>query len=73
MVISAKTIALRRHAVAWLDKTLHYKPESRGFDSLRVNGICRSGRIMAQGSTQPLAEMCTKDNFWAVKVAGVLG
>ena len=29
-----KTIVLRTHAVAQLDETLPYKPESRGFDSL---------------------------------------
>ena len=38
-----------------------------------VEASILSGRIMAQGSTQPLAEMSTRDFPWEVKAAGGWG
>jgi len=50
-------------------ETLRYKPEGRGFDS----GIFRwhnpPGRILALGSTQPVAEMSTRNISLWVKAA----
>ena len=57
-----------------LVEALLYKPESRGFDSQWVVGICHllspTGRAMAVGSTQPLTDISTRSVFWGVKVAG---
>jgi len=56
-----------RHAVTQLVEALSYKPEG---------GVVRifhwhnpSGRTMALVSTQPLAEMRTRNFFWGVKAA----
>ena len=42
------------HAVAQSVEALRYKPEGRGFEIF-------IGRTMALGSTQPLAEMSTRN------------
>jgi hypothetical protein len=41
------------HAVSWLVEALCYKREGPGYDP--------SSRTMAQGSTQPLTEMSTRN------------
>jgi len=38
--------------------------------SRKVKGSIPSGRTVAQGSTQPLTEMSTRDISWRVKAAG---
>jgi hypothetical protein len=56
------------YAVAQLVEALSYKPEGRGFYSRWSQGIFQwlnpSGRIVALGSTQPLAEMSTRNPSW---------
>ena len=62
------------YTVAQLVEALRYKQEGRGFDSRCVIAIFHwhnpSGRTMAQGLTQPLTEMSTRNISWGVKVAG---
>jgi hypothetical protein len=49
-------------------EAMHSKPEGRGFDpdgAIEIFHWYKSfGRIMALGSTQPLAEMSTRNIYW---------
>jgi hypothetical protein len=65
----------RRYAVARLVEALLYNPEGRGLDFHWAFEICRrlhpSSRTMALGSTQPLAQMTTRDLPCEVKAVSV--
>jgi hypothetical protein len=52
------------HVVAQLVEALRYMPEGRGLDSRRCHRHNPSCRTMAQGSTQPLTEMTTRNISW---------
>ena len=58
--------------MALLVEALHHKLESHRFDFGIFYWLNPSSCTMAQGSTQPLTEMNTRNISWGVKAAGVL-
>ena len=63
----------RVHALVQLVEVLRYKPEGRGFDSVRYHGHNPSGRTMTLRSIQPLTGKSTSNISWREKVAGAQG
>jgi len=58
------------HADTQLVETLRHKPEGCGLDSRKCHLHNPSDRNMGLKSTQPLAEMSTRNVSWGVKAAG---
>jgi hypothetical protein len=60
--------------VAQLVEALPYNPKVAGSIPFGFNGSFHwrnlSGRTVAQGLTQPLTELSTRDISWGVKTAG---
>jgi hypothetical protein len=63
------SLSIGMHTVAQLVEALRYESEGRWFDS-RWCHPNPSARPMTLGSTQPLAEMSTRNISWGVKEAG---